>query len=120
MGAFQSRHLRRAPAVGLRAGLLARAVPDKPTTTTTTDAKPTTTNAKPTTTTEGGRAMTAPAEDDAPSAKVLSSMAARLALRGFELHSTARGWEIVGPGRRVRCAFWAHLVGFVQSLERGT
>ena len=55
MGAFQSRHLRRAPAVGLLAGLLARAVPDEPTTTTTTtDAKPTTTNAKPTTTTEGG------------------------------------------------------------------
>ena len=47
MGAFQSRHLRRAPAVGLLAGLLARAVPDEPTTTTTTDAKPTTT-------TEGG------------------------------------------------------------------
>ncbi len=58
MGAFQSRHLRRAPAVGLLAGLLARAVPGEPTTTTTTttDAKPTTTNAKPTTTTttEGG------------------------------------------------------------------
>ena len=48
MGAFQSRHLRRAPAVGLLAGLLARAVPDEPTTTTTT------TDAKPTTTTEGG------------------------------------------------------------------
>ena len=110
MGAFQSRHLRRAPAVGLLAGLLARAVPDKPTTT----------NAKPTTTTEGGRAMTAPAEDDAPSAKALSSMAARLALRGFELHSTARGWEIVGPGRRVRCAFWAHLVAFVRGMECGT
>lgn len=44
MGAFQSRHLRRAPAVGLLGALLARAVPDKPTTT----------NAKPTTTTEGG------------------------------------------------------------------
>ena len=40
MGAFQSRHLRRAPAVGLLGALLARAVPDKPT---TTDAKPTTT-----------------------------------------------------------------------------
>jgi len=60
----QSRHLRRAPAVGLLAGLLARAVPDKPTTadakTTTTDAKTTTTDAKTTTTdaktttTEGG------------------------------------------------------------------
>ena len=64
--------------------------------------------------------MTALVEDDAPSAKAQCAMAARLALRGFELHSTARGWEIVGPGRRVRCAFWAHLVGFVQSLERGT
>ena len=64
--------------------------------------------------------MTAPAEDDAPSAKALSSMAARLALRGFELRSSPRGWEIVGNGRRVRCAFWAHLVAFVQSLERGT
>ena len=64
MGAFQSRHLRRAPAVGLLGALLARAVPDKPTTTdakpTTTDAKTTTTDAKTTTTdaktttTEGG------------------------------------------------------------------
>ena len=64
--------------------------------------------------------MTAPAEDDAPSAKAVSGMAARLALRGFELRSSPRGWEIVGNGRRVRCAFWAHLVAFVQSLERGT
>lgn len=64
--------------------------------------------------------MTAPAEDDAPSAKAQCAMAARLALRGFELRSSPRGWEIVGPGRRVRCAFWAHLVAFVQSLERGT
>ena len=55
MGAFQSRHLRRAPAVGLLAGLLARAVPDEPTTTTTTDAKPTTTDAKPTTTKGGAQ-----------------------------------------------------------------
>ena len=64
--------------------------------------------------------MTAPAEDDAPSAKAVSGFAARLALRGFELRSSPRGWEIVGNGRRVRCAFWAHLVAFVQSLERGT
>lgn len=64
--------------------------------------------------------MTAPVEDDAPSAKAVSGMAARLALRGFELHSTARGWEIVGPGRRVRCAFWAHLVAFVRGMEGGT
>ena len=39
MGAFQSRHLRRAPAVGLLGALLARAVPAEP----TTNAKPTTT-----------------------------------------------------------------------------
>lgn len=45
MGAFQSRHLRRAPAVGLLAGLLARAVP----------AEPTTTNAKPTKMTHGAK-----------------------------------------------------------------
>ena len=45
-----SRHLRRAPAVGLLGALLARAVPAEPT---TTNAKPTTTDAK-TTTTEGG------------------------------------------------------------------
>ena len=56
----QSRHLRRAPAVGLLAGLLARAVPDKRTTTdakptTTHGAKPTTTDAKPTTTEGGAR-----------------------------------------------------------------
>ena len=62
--------------------------------------------------------MTEP--DDASSAKAVSGMAARLALRGFELHSTARGWEIVGPGRRVRCAFWAHLVAFVRGMKDGT
>ncbi len=60
------------------------------------------------------------AEDDAPSAKAINGTAARLALRGFELRSSPRGWEIVGNGRRVRCTFWAHLVAFVQSLERGT
>jgi hypothetical protein len=60
------------------------------------------------------------AEDDAPSAKAISGMAARLALRGFELRSSPRGWEIVGNGRRVRCAFWAHLVAFVRSMERST
>lgn len=64
--------------------------------------------------------MTAPAEDDTPSSKAISSMAARLALRGFELRSSPRGWEIVGPGRRVRCAFWAHLVAFVRILESST
>lgn len=64
--------------------------------------------------------MTAPAEDDTPSAKAVSSMAARLALRGFELRSSPRGWEITGNGRRVRCAFWAHLVAFVRSMERST
>lgn len=64
--------------------------------------------------------MTAPAEDDAPSAKAVSGMAARLALRGFELRSSPRGWEIVGPGRRVRCAFWAHLVAFVRRMESST
>lgn len=64
--------------------------------------------------------MTAPSEDDAPNAKAVSGMAARLARRGFELRSTAQGWEIVGPGRRVRCVFWAHLAEFVRSMERST
>lgn len=66
--------------------------------------------------------MTAPTEDDAdaPSAKAQSTMAARLALRGFELRRTHRGWEILGNGRRVHCLFWAHLVTFVRSLERNT
>lgn len=44
----QSRYLRRAPAVGLLGALLARAVPDKPTTTTSAKL------AQPTTPTEGG------------------------------------------------------------------
>ena len=64
--------------------------------------------------------MTAPVEYDTPSAKAVSTLAARLALHGFELRSSPRGWEIVGPGRRVRCAFWAHLVAFVRGMEGGT